>query len=404
MSAESVTGEPERDRSEGLRYTRAVRKNTIIGLGGVAGIGLVGCILYSSQFSPSEFPSVLATSLIVATASIIIGATLGFLFGIPRGQRTESESSGTHPGGEQISQGSDVESPVGARVRANTNLEDISDWLTKILVGVGLTQLSAIGGGLSRLAASLRSPLGGAESSSAFGLAVVITFAATGFLIGYLWTRLTLPIAFQRAETEVEEELRRLLVLSRKEQQRVATDVLALVDRPEVQGGIVQSVAERLSTTVGTTEPTEDFLRRQAADYERTRRSMPRGSDRTRAMSQVVARVRAVAQRQQVPAETLRAVFRHSEGGRVVALAWISSSPDSSLADIVLEGIEQSKSAFELYHALRAAETLLPTLPEQDRVRLTTATRDQMQPGRFIKQDSDRWPLAQRLLSLAERP
>jgi hypothetical protein len=121
-------------------------------------------------------------------------------------------------------------------------------------------------------------------------------------------------------------------------------------------------------------------------------------------MSQVVARVRAVAQRRQVPAETLRAVFRRSDGGRVVALAWMSSSPDPGLVDIVLEGIEHSKSAFELYHALRAAETLVPTVSEADRVRLATATREQMTPGRFIAQDSDRWPLAQRVLSLAEGP
>jgi len=34
----------------------------------------------------------------------------------------------------------------------NTNLEQISDWLTKILVGVGLTQLREIPGQVQRLA------------------------------------------------------------------------------------------------------------------------------------------------------------------------------------------------------------------------------------------------------------
>src|ERR1700743_738960 len=60
---------------------------------------------------------------LVAGASWGVGSVLGFLFGVPR-LRT---STGAQP-------------PVGDRSQftPNTNLEQISDWLTKIIVGATL--------------------------------------------------------------------------------------------------------------------------------------------------------------------------------------------------------------------------------------------------------------------------
>jgi hypothetical protein len=63
----------------------------------------------------------LGAGVAIAIASAATGYLLGFLFGISRslqgGDSSESNSQ-SFPG--------------------NTNLEQISDWLTKILVGVGL--------------------------------------------------------------------------------------------------------------------------------------------------------------------------------------------------------------------------------------------------------------------------
>jgi len=73
--------------------------------------------------------------------------------------------------------------------QANTNLEEISDWLTKILVGVGLIQIARLG---KSFAHALAPSFGGAADSGAVGLAVVIYFAVAGFLLGYIWTRLRL--------------------------------------------------------------------------------------------------------------------------------------------------------------------------------------------------------------------
>ena len=56
-------------------------------------------------------------SVLVAGSSVAVGATIGFLFGFPKSART----------GEDM-------------VRPSTNLEEISDWLTKVIVGATLTQ------------------------------------------------------------------------------------------------------------------------------------------------------------------------------------------------------------------------------------------------------------------------
>jgi hypothetical protein len=380
----------------------------MLGLSSVAGLGLVACVVYAAQLESALFASVLATSLIVACASAVVGAMLGFLFGIPRGVRGELQgASGAQPLPQQAQTGAEQQQRIAAGVRSNTNLEDISDWLTKILVGVGLTQLPAIADAGRNLARALEQPLGGTESSAAFGLGLAITFSATGFLIGYLWTRLTLPIAFQRAETEVEEELRRQLVASRRTQQRTAAAVLAAVDRPDVQADVLREVARTVSATATPSVPvsadrSEEILRREAAEYERVRREMPRGRDRTSEMTRVIAKARTIGQQQKPSPEMLRRVFDGSEGGRVVALALASATPDRDLVDIVLDGIRNSRSAFEQYHALRAAEAFVPILSPGDGKNLHDAIAEQMSPGGRIGDDQDRLTVAKRVLQLLE--
>jgi hypothetical protein len=84
-----------------------------------------------------------------ALAWTAAGFVLGFLFGIPKVSQKAPRSSAQDP--DSITDSQDDEgrsSPYPLRV--NTNLEDISDWLTKILVGATLTQLLRIPGLLKR--------------------------------------------------------------------------------------------------------------------------------------------------------------------------------------------------------------------------------------------------------------
>jgi hypothetical protein len=111
-----------------------------------------------------------ATAVMTGSCSFLGGGLVGFLFGIPR-----SASSGQP-------------TPTG-EYQANSNLVEVSDWLTKIIVGVGLVQLGRVAPALTRLAASLKAPLGGQPSSAAFGIALVVANVLLGFLFFYLWAR-----------------------------------------------------------------------------------------------------------------------------------------------------------------------------------------------------------------------
>ncbi|HEX8407684.1 MAG TPA: hypothetical protein VF883_02390 [Thermoanaerobaculia bacterium] len=145
----------------------------------------------------------LAVGWLLSGAAAATGGLAGFLFGIPR----TLQSADTGPDAE----GADAKSPW-QRYRGNTNLEQISDWLTKILVGVGLTQLTDAPSFIRRVSSRLGPAFGAANTSEPFVIAVLIFFLTSGFLVGYLWTRLFLAGALVRADLNsvvqrVEERL-----------------------------------------------------------------------------------------------------------------------------------------------------------------------------------------------------
>src|SRR5256885_2192725 len=88
--------------------------------------------------------SAIGPVLLWCVACLAVGATVGFLFGIPRaGSQSQKPVAGKDTAktvAKTASTGRDVES-IG---RPNTNLEEVSDWLTKIIVGLTLVNLSTI--------------------------------------------------------------------------------------------------------------------------------------------------------------------------------------------------------------------------------------------------------------------
>lgn len=108
---------------------------------------------------------------LVAFASWLAGGVIGFVFGVPRFKTVDDPRD---------SQG---------RLVPNTNLEQISDWLTKIIIGATLVQLNAIGIEVGNLARSVGEIIGTPGASVVAGGAIVLYFC-TGFMWGYLWCSL----------------------------------------------------------------------------------------------------------------------------------------------------------------------------------------------------------------------
>jgi|GEM_PF-1971598 len=148
---------------------------------------LIISIFVPEKKSGGGFGPVFGLSITLSLAAAFCGGFLGFLFGIPRSlQKKSSENGSATTNGTNLNERS---------YGNNTNLEEISDWLTKIIVGVSLTQLPSIErrfhvltlkvsqGFIPHLKESLAYPYAGA---------LLVFFALCGFFAVYLWSRIYL--------------------------------------------------------------------------------------------------------------------------------------------------------------------------------------------------------------------
>jgi hypothetical protein len=160
--------------------------------------GLVATACFALQAEDhAEFFRIASVGVAAAGACLLSGAILGFIFGIPKslqGKQTET-AGGKQQGSEKGEAGA-----VGPRYAANTNLEEISDWLTKMLVGVGLTQLYATPGRVKLLTEYIARGMGDSAYSQSFALGQLLYFVPLGFLFAFLWTRLYLGGALREAD------------------------------------------------------------------------------------------------------------------------------------------------------------------------------------------------------------
>ena len=149
-----------------------------------------------------------ALAALIATCAFALGTLLGFLFGVPQYFAKDSEAPGE---GNK------------ATYQPNTNLTQVSDWLTKIIIGVGLVQFGELTETIGELGDSLEPSFGSDSSGKAFAIALVVGFFVIGFLVGYLYTRLRLQWAFATADRAAFES-----VAKREIEQQGEVDAQAL--------------------------------------------------------------------------------------------------------------------------------------------------------------------------------
>ena len=128
--------------------------------------------------------------LIVSAAAYFCGGLTGFIFGIPKTLQNPDQATNT----AATAQG---QSGIQSLFLTNTSLEQISDWLTKIIVGIGLISLKSIPGHLNDLRLSLQTLFGNADTTiSAYALGLAIFSTIVGFITFYIYTRVNLAAQF----------------------------------------------------------------------------------------------------------------------------------------------------------------------------------------------------------------
>lgn len=141
----------------------------------VPAFGAMWILIYAFT-TPGAHWSYASIGLLTSLAALVTGYLAGFLFGIPR---VVSSGALRHATNEYT---------------PSSNLAEVSDWLTKLLLGAGLVQLTRLGPPVAHLidniAAGLHSTAASASGAKVAAGAILFGYTITGILVGYVMTTL----------------------------------------------------------------------------------------------------------------------------------------------------------------------------------------------------------------------
>jgi hypothetical protein len=150
-------------------------------------LGAVLIILYVVS-TVGPYPRYISVGLLAACAAFMVGTLVGLVLAIPR---VVSSGAYRHQQTSELGQ----EQTEVPQVLPSTNLAEISDWLTKLLLGAGLVSLTRLGRPLSQLIDNVARGLGGGTASggvtasaAVIAGAILVNYVILGFLGGYLTT------------------------------------------------------------------------------------------------------------------------------------------------------------------------------------------------------------------------
>ena len=143
--------------------------------------------------------SIFGRLLFFSATAFLVGNIIGFFFGIPKTLQRSSAA------------GQDKDATKGLlddQLITNTNLEQISDWLTKIIVGLGLVNFKKIPVYLGELRTYFIHAFAGADESLSYSvLAIVIYAAICGFIFMYIYTRVNISSLFLKNSIDEKQLL-----------------------------------------------------------------------------------------------------------------------------------------------------------------------------------------------------
>ncbi|WP_313406732.1 hypothetical protein [Aeromicrobium sp.] len=131
--------------------------------------------------------------------------------------------------------------------------------------------------------------------------------------------------------------------------------------------------------------------------YEDLVATEPSGWDRTSRMEGLLREARALDTEILGPSDVAQIFGTGTDGSRIAALALAEADPRLATADMLVSAIGESRSSFEQYHGLLAAERSLRHLSPADRSRVHAAIEGALD-GPLGDRSSDRRTVARRIL------
>jgi hypothetical protein len=235
LDGNSATEKPERAAaSTGLiNSTRALLALAYMAAGGCV-ITLLFCVSEAKDLF--TYGGLIGVALMTAFGSAAAGGLLGFIFGVPF-----TKDSGT----ATVDQSDTSAAVVSAlQYRPNTSLEQISDWLAKMFVGIGLVEIREIPAAFQSAAKFVAKGMGETVAAQAYAYAALVFFTVCGFLFGFLWARFNLRRLFSDADRDFAEKLSRF----------------------DIDGKAFALAQDRLAGHVGERSPSQEVLNRAVAN------------------------------------------------------------------------------------------------------------------------------------------
>lgn len=162
---------------------------------------IILCYLFTLDLPKSDSNpklSIFSTLFIIGLGSSVIGAFFGFIFGIPKTLQSNQTIQS---------------SAQNSRFIHNTNFEEISDWLTKIIVGLSIAEMGNVKTTIWQLSEEISSSMMSSQNSrpdlkildpQIFILFLLIYSSILGFFAGYFASRFVLRRALINFDASAE--------------------------------------------------------------------------------------------------------------------------------------------------------------------------------------------------------
>lgn len=179
---------------------------------------------------------------------------------------------------------------------------------------------------------------------------------------------------------------------------RVELERQALTARLQAQRARAAGRAERAQALDRKAEGLLAAATLVGARYDDLVSTEPSGWERTSRMEGILREARALDTDVLGPADVAQIFATGTDGSRIAALALAEADPRLATVDMLVSAIAESRSSFEQYHGLVAAEGALRHLRPEDRERLR-ASIESVLAGPLGERSSDRRTVARRILA-----